>query len=93
MYVQDVALPSSRNRNKKRTDMAPDYSSNSSMKSSHYNDRPGRNDADTSQTEAVAGEPKIFSSEIAIVLSYFCFISFNFIFKLETYFHLKRKMD
>ncbi|CAE1165400.1 unnamed protein product [Acanthosepion pharaonis] len=54
MYVQDVALPSSRNRNKKRTDMAPDYSSNSSMKSSHYNDRPGRNDADTSQTEAVA---------------------------------------
>lgn len=58
MYVQDVALPSSRNRNKKRTDMAPDYFSNSSMKSSHNNDRPGWNDADTNQTEAAAGEPK-----------------------------------
>lgn len=69
MYVQDVALPSSRNRNKKRTDMAPDYSR---MKSSHNNDRPGWNDVDTNQTEAVAGEPKnnkIFSSEIAIVSS------------------------
>lgn len=56
MYVQDVSLPPGIERKKKKTDRTQDYSSRSSMKSSHNDDRLGWNDVDTRQTELMGGE-------------------------------------
>ena len=58
LYIQDVLLPSSRNRNKKHIDITQDYSNRNSEKFSHNDGRQGWNDADTRQTEVIAGELK-----------------------------------
>lgn len=55
MYVQDVVLPSVSNRKHKRTVRTQEYSSRSSVKSSHPNDRQGWKDTATMQDEVGSG--------------------------------------
>lgn len=55
MYVQDVVLPSVSNRKHKRTGRTQEYSSRSSVKSSHPNDRQGWNDTATMQDKVGSG--------------------------------------
>ena len=61
MYIQDVALPSGIDRNKKRINRIQDYSRRTYIKSSHTGDRQDWNSPDTSQTEAIAGKLSHFS--------------------------------
>ena len=51
MYVQDVALPSGSEKNKKRTARIQNYSSRSSTKSSHNDNRQGLSDVDSVHTD------------------------------------------
>lgn len=53
MYVQDVALPSGSDRNKKK---AGDYSSRTSTKSSDTNDRQNWCEGSTEQTANISGK-------------------------------------
>lgn len=55
MYIQDVALPSSSNKNKKKTNPPQDYS-RQSLKSSHSEDRQGWSENDTRQATDISGK-------------------------------------
>lgn len=55
MYVQDVALPSGSENNKKKRTRTQGNSSRSSMKSSHNDDRQGLSHVDSTLTEDVSG--------------------------------------
>lgn len=56
MYVQDIALPPSSNKNKKRSNRTQDYSSRSSIKSSHHENRDVWNDVQSRHCEGETGE-------------------------------------
>lgn len=56
MYVQDIALPSSSNKNNKRSNRAQDYSSRSSIKSSHHENRDVWSDVESRHCEGETGE-------------------------------------
>ena len=54
MYVQDIALPSSRNKNIGKINKLQDYSG--SMKSSHHENRQALSERSSRQTENISGE-------------------------------------
>lgn len=56
MYVQDIALPSGSDRNKERINRMPDYSSQSSIKSSLSGNRQECNVVDSQLTKDGSGE-------------------------------------
>ena len=59
MYVQDIALPSSSNKNSKRTNRTQDYSSRSSIKFLQNENREGWNEVDSRHCEGDTGESYI----------------------------------
>ena len=56
MYIQDIALPSGCDRNKKRIKMIQNYSSRNSEKSSVNDDGQGWSGVDTRHAEDVSGK-------------------------------------
>ena len=65
MYIQDIALPSGKDRNKKLT--GKDYSSRGSIKLSQNDNRQVWSEGDTRQREEMTGDSK----EIFFILSHF----------------------
>ena len=55
MYIQDIALPSSSNKNKKKISMTQDYT-RQSLKSSHSEDRQGWSGNDTRPATDISGK-------------------------------------
>lgn len=84
MYVQDVALPSGSDRNKKK---AEDYSSRTSTKSSDTNDRQNWCEGSTGQTANISGK-SMLKTLFPNFLLYKCYLDSKFCLYLNLFFYV-----
>lgn len=80
MYVQDIALPSGSNKNNKRSNRTQDYSSKSSIKSSHHENRDVWSDVESRHCEGETGE----SYSLSFLLVYSSMLKNSCTFVLKT---------